>query len=493
MKGKTMVKSVGSTVVTLSTLALLIFVQPSGLRSVAFASPTFSWGGGSSVPGVGAITMADFDGDGLKDVAAAVNAAGFGVQILISQGDGTFAAGPAITLTGTAPSNIAAADLDSDGDADIIVGTSSMTFAGLVPGDLNFIYNLGGGNFSAPTAYTFGNLISGITCADFNNDNIEDVVTINGVLGQMNVLIGNGVGSFTTPNTVSLPTSDQGVVQVASDDLNGDGNADLIVPCPLMDVVAIFYGNGQGGFNAAVSYPAGNDPKRVDFGDLNGDGMMDMLVTNWVADHATIMLQVAGGFSVSGTLQLPAIPPNPIGNSNWVDVIVSDFDQDGIQDVAIPSSQALVTFAGIGNGTFAAPQNWPMVGEWSQLQMADLDADGILDIVGLNWTQDSVDSMINGASLVENFRRGDVNRDGGVNITDGIAILLELFVTNSPPIPCPDAADIDDNGGLDLSDAVNLLSYLFVSGSPAPPAPGPSTCGTDPTPDALSCGLDPCP
>ncbi len=84
------------------------------------------------------------------------------------------------------------------------------------------------------------------------------------------------------------------------------------------------------------------------------------------------------------------------------------------------------------------------------------------------------------------FRRGDANADGAVNLADGVSTLGFLFAGGRAP-PCLDAADTDDSGQLDLADAVATFNYLFL-GAAAPSAPGPEDCGADPTADALSCG-----
>jgi hypothetical protein len=82
------------------------------------------------------------------------------------------------------------------------------------------------------------------------------------------------------------------------------------------------------------------------------------------------------------------------------------------------------------------------------------------------------------------FVRGDVSRDGAVNLTDAVRILHFLFLGGAQPT-CMDAADADDNGHVMLTDAVYLLNHLFL-GASAPRAPYPQ-CGVDPTVDSLSC------
>ena len=90
--------------------------------------------------------------------------------------------------------------------------------------------------------------------------------------------------------------------------------------------------------------------------------------------------------------------------------------------------------------------------------------------------------------LVQEFRRGDSNLDGSVNLADAIAILDHLF--GGSPIGCEDAGDSNDDGALNLADPIFLLGYLF-SGESAPSAPG-LNCGTDPSADSLSCAPHPC-
>jgi hypothetical protein len=82
------------------------------------------------------------------------------------------------------------------------------------------------------------------------------------------------------------------------------------------------------------------------------------------------------------------------------------------------------------------------------------------------------------------FVRGDANRDGTSNISDGIGILNALFLGEGG-LPCADAADTNDDGTVNVSDPINLFQSLFVSGG-ALPEPS-SAPGPDPTADSLIC------
>lgn len=89
------------------------------------------------------------------------------------------------------------------------------------------------------------------------------------------------------------------------------------------------------------------------------------------------------------------------------------------------------------------------------------------------------------------FRRGDANTDGSVDVSDSVFTLAWLF-TGGPVPSCLKAADASDDGGVDISDPIYALNFLFLGGF-APPAPHPA-CGVDPTPDNLTCtSYPPCP
>ncbi len=82
------------------------------------------------------------------------------------------------------------------------------------------------------------------------------------------------------------------------------------------------------------------------------------------------------------------------------------------------------------------------------------------------------------------FRRGDVNADRSVNMSDALAILSYSF--QGVDIGCRDAADANDDGAVDVSDAIYLLRFNFLGSTPPPP-PGPRDCGGDTIEDALDC------
>jgi hypothetical protein len=104
----------------------------------------------------------------------------------------------------------------------------------------------------------------------------------------------------------------------------------------------------------------------------------------------------------------------------------------------------------------------------------------------LNWSEVVTTNLLVEAPIIptspfNQFRRGDSNRDGAIDLSDGSFILNFLFIGGTPP-PCRDAADTDDSGELDISDGINVFNFLFAGTDP-PPSPGPFECGSDPTED----------
>jgi hypothetical protein len=99
--------------------------------------------------------------------------------------------------------------------------------------------------------------------------------------------------------------------------------------------------------------------------------------------------------------------------------------------------------------------------------------------------KDGTDMGVTGAAAPgASFIRGDVTREGAVNITDGVVALDYLFRGGALPA-CEDAADADDSGAVNITDVIVLLNHLFRGAAPLPaPYPDP---GRDATADDLSC------
>src|SRR6266508_42722 len=189
---------------------------------------------------------------------------------------------------GTAPGSVEIADLNSDGRPDIIVANEQSNNVTILLGD-------GKGGFTQAKGSPFpaGHALSDIAIGDFNRDGKLDLAFANHEEKYLTVLLGDGRGGFmpapNSPFSVEVRPHTHGV---ATGDLNGDGNLDLVTDSWGKDQVAVLFGNGKGSFNTSGTFlDVGKMPyQRVRVGDVNGDGKSDIITTNLEGDNVTILL-----------------------------------------------------------------------------------------------------------------------------------------------------------------------------------------------------------
>jgi trimeric autotransporter adhesin len=313
------------------------------------------------------LAVGDFNGDGVPDLAVSE----FGIDIVLGNGDGTFKAGV------LAPGNllpyivfIAVGDFNGDGRLDLAVAYCNDSCPTSQPGAVEILLGNGDGTFNlAAASPATGNTPTAIATGDFNGDGNLDLAITNGGSNTVTILLGNGDGTFTaaaSPATGNSPSS------LVVGDFNGDGKADLAVTNETDNTVTILLGNGDGTFQAAASPATGNRPFAIAAGDFTGKGKVDLAVANASGNTITILLGNGEGTFTAATG--PAIAgPSPIA--------VADFNGDGMADLAV-GGNAPALFLGNGDGTFtpSAPLA-PFIYPIQSVVAADLDGDGIADVV----------------------------------------------------------------------------------------------------------------
>jgi uncharacterized repeat protein (TIGR03803 family) len=276
------------------------------------------------------IAVGDFNGDGKLDVATA-NQVDNTVSILLGNGDGTFQTAIAYA-TGSSPETVMAADFNGDGKLDLAVANS------MGGNSVSILLGNGDGTFQPHMEFATGVDPRQAVTGDFNGDGKLDLATTNYDSGNGNtvsILLGNGDGTFQPHVDYGVGSGPFGITVA---DFNGDGKLDLAVtdggPCCLVaGLVSILMGKGDGTFQEAHSYASGGtSPTRITAADFNGDGKVDLAVTDINASLVTILLGSGDGkFSHPGAF---ATGTRPVG------LLAADFNGDGRMDLAVAASQA---------------------------------------------------------------------------------------------------------------------------------------------------------
>lgn len=335
-----------------------------GLAFPNFSTPSMTQEGN-------AIAAADFNGDGIQDLAISDSNDGqVLLAILLGDGDGSFTAATTSPTVGLYPDSIAVGDFNSDGVPDLAVTSVDQNIVTVLLGN-------GDGLFSAnvPNLNTSSTPQS-VAVGDFNGDGIPDLAVVNA--DSVLIFLGNGDGTFS--QTPTSPGTGTGPINVAVGDFNSDGKADLAVTNSVIGTVTILLGKGDGTFQEMPQSPAtGGSPDGLAIADFNGDGIPDIAVTNYSGNSNAVVIFLGNGDGTFQTAMANAAP-----GLNFHSVLVADFNGDGIPDLAVGEfwNGLLAVLLGKGDGTFAAAMEVDAQSELGSgyLAAADFNGDGISDL-----------------------------------------------------------------------------------------------------------------
>src|SRR5579862_4580738 len=305
--------------------------------------------------------VADLNGDGKLDLVVANqqqsrNLQAGSISAMLGKGNGTFK--NPVTYSSGAPStfgsHVAVGDVNGDGKLDLVVATTGTGCgSGCPPGLVGVLLGNGNGTFKKAKTYKTGGFdaIGWVVIADVNGDKKPDLIVANYCAsscsyppsaGSVGVLLGKGDGTFLPVKT--FPSGGNGTVSVAVADVNKDGKPDILVancgplacgPGSPGGNVAVLLGKGNGTFKPAVTYPAENSPFDVVAADVNGDGKLDIVVSNWGTsnggsnDGAVTILTGKGNGTFSPAKTFPS------GGAESPSVAVADVNKDGLLDVVL--------------------------------------------------------------------------------------------------------------------------------------------------------------
>jgi hypothetical protein len=352
---------------TISTISVLL-----GTGKGTFEAPvTYSTGG----QGAGSVAIGDVNGDGIPDLAVANQIQGDGslggvVSVLLGNGNGTFQSPVSYLSGGGAANSVVIVDVNNDSLADLVVSNrcQSPEQCGTGIGQVAVLLGNGNGTFQAPLTYSSGGYnADSIAVGDVNGDGIPDVVVANDCGndpscsgssdGNVSVLLGNGAGSFLT--AVIYDSGGVYPFSVAIGDVNGDGIPDLAVAnqcglandCSLGGGAGVLLGNGNGTFQAPVSYNAGGEGGySVAIGDVNGDGRPDLVMATWcqlgcgIGGKGRASVLLGNG---NGSFQTAVVYSTAGAGSD--SVVIADLNGDGRPDLIV-ANFCQISFSSCNNG-----------------------------------------------------------------------------------------------------------------------------------------------
>ena len=378
------------------------------------------------------MVMGDFNGDGNLDLAVVDNCGptcGF-VSILLGNPDGTFQPKTDYAV-GQSPTAIASQDLNADGKIDLAITNSSNS--------ISILLGKGDGTFQAHVDYVSNASPAALAIADFTGDKVPDlIVSHSGAPWALTLLKGNGDGTFQPEQTIplSLPGGAP-TAQLAALDLNGDGKQDLVLTVVFASGAVVLLGNGDGTFQPDITYTSGRYPFAFATQDVNGDGNIDLAIADQESNYITVLLGNGNGtFSPRQDL-----PINPLGINlpSSVSGAIADFDQDGIQDLAVADSNGTLSILlGKGQGKYQDPIT-VAAGASGSMSVADFNGDGHPDIaltssqgavvlLGSGTGSFSSPSQVATASPPRDLVVGDFNGDGKPDL----AVLGNGFLQTNP-------------------------------------------------------------
>jgi len=437
---------IGYALVVLFTLFLRASLGEAA--TVTFRPPTiYAVGTGPT-----AVEVADLNGDGKPDLVSA-NYGSNSVTVLLGNGDGTFQAARNFNAGNSALTfGVAVGDFNGDGDLDVAVLIPS---DGTSPTEVRILMGNGDGSLQSPVVTTLSSQETIVACADVNGDKKADLlvnVTSANVAAGIAILLGNGDGTFQNPKIV-VAGPQQTLLAVA--DFNHDDVGDLVIS--LGGAVQIMLNNGDGTFTATSSsgladgYVAGE----ARTADLNGDGTPDLIVSSFKYQRCGLFnctdtresVFLSGNKGALGAEQI--IGPGPL-------FAVGDFDGDGKLDVAsrgstiYPRVTSLVIYPGNGDGTFAQPTTLATNNNSGALfTSADLNGDQLTDLVLLDSNGNDVGVVLNSTpafhmtasemSLTLNAS-GEVTDNISLTTVNGFSSAIQLSCLVSGPAPAPTCA-----------------------------------------------------
>ncbi|MCB0323332.1 MAG: VCBS repeat-containing protein [Bdellovibrionales bacterium] len=332
------------------------------------------------------IVFGDLNGDNKLDLVLSDRSGG-AASVFLGNGDGTLKAQTDLALSGFNLES-ALADLDGDGDLDIVSGSFGV--------EINF--NDGSGSFAGSVDIAPAIGATRVEILDVTGDGVLDIVATSFSNPLIYTFVGNGDGSFRSALTTDAESA-SGITQTG--DFNNDGLADLI-RIRNGDDLLLYPGQGDGTFGERQRFVVGTLVDGLDVADFDLDGNLDVALSDYTDDSVRVLFG-----NGDGTFRYT--DPVSAGNGSGF-LNVADLNADGFLDF-IAEGYAEDTgyiFFGNGDGTFRGGTTVAVGSGPYGIYAGDLNGDGVNDLVSANYDGGDITVMLANTETVTTLQALDL-------------------------------------------------------------------------------------
>ena len=370
-------------------------------------------------------------------------------------------------VTGTMPNSVAIGDIDGDGKRDMVVANSSSNtisvFRNISPSS-----SIGTSSFAAKVDFATGTNPTIVAIVDVDGDGKPDLVVPNRSSDNISILRNTSTSGSINVSSFAAKVdfaTGAGALSAAVGDVDGDSKPDLVVANYNSGTISILRNTSTSGsinassFAAKVDFATGSSSSIVAIGDLDGDGKLDVAVTNFESNIISVLRNTSSSGSINASSFAPKV--DFVTGANPYFVVIGDIDGDGkpelvVTNVSSANMSVLRNTSATGSinaSSFAAKVDFTTGLHPVTVAIGDLDGDSKRDLVVANQLSDNISVLrntsisggINGSTFAAktdfatgnqpvSVAIGDLDGDGIPEIaaTNNNSNTVSLFQTTTP-------------------------------------------------------------